>query len=205
MSKSKKPSRKQIAADATRREILLAARRLFAARGYAATSVADIADEAGVSVPTLYVSIGPKKAIVMAMVSFVGEEAGMFDAIGRAEITEDPRELLQIGARLNRNLTERCGDILHALESAAHVEPDVAVAVDRGKSMHRAGAERIARRLHELHALRHGVDEKEAADVITLLTDVDCYDALVRRSGWTFDRAEAWIAASLPRLLLKEP
>jgi AcrR family transcriptional regulator len=48
----------------TREEILLTARRLFAERGYARTSVRDIAREAGVSPQTVYDSIGSKSELV---------------------------------------------------------------------------------------------------------------------------------------------
>ena len=57
-----RPSRQKIAAAATRREILGAAERLFAEQGYAQTSIVDIAAAAGVSVPTIYASVGQKKA-----------------------------------------------------------------------------------------------------------------------------------------------
>ena len=38
----------------------------------------------------------------------------------------------------------------------------------------------------------------------TLLTDYQCFGALVHDYGWTFDRAEAWIASTLKRLLLSD-
>ena len=44
----------------TRRDIVQAARRLFAERGYAQTSVNDIAAEAGVALQTIYARLGSK-------------------------------------------------------------------------------------------------------------------------------------------------
>src|SRR5260370_7256826 len=52
----------------TRRRILAAARRLFLKRGYASTSMAAIADAAGVSVETIYLSIGGKASLVRYLV-----------------------------------------------------------------------------------------------------------------------------------------
>jgi AcrR family transcriptional regulator len=61
------PRRRQ-QAEETRRAILGAARQLFAERGYAATALSDIAEAAGVSVPTLYSSIGSMATIAWSLV-----------------------------------------------------------------------------------------------------------------------------------------
>ncbi len=47
--------------------VLRAARELFTTRGYAVTSVADIAQAAGVSVDTLYASVGRKPQLLLAV------------------------------------------------------------------------------------------------------------------------------------------
>ena len=65
MSRAKYHSeRRQEQAEATRQAILDAARALFIERGYAGTTVADIAAAARVAVPTVYVSVGTKPAIL---------------------------------------------------------------------------------------------------------------------------------------------
>ena len=50
-------------ADRTRADVLAAARGLFTAKGYTATSMRDIADEAAVSVQTLYDGFGSKAGL----------------------------------------------------------------------------------------------------------------------------------------------
>jgi AcrR family transcriptional regulator len=199
----KRPNRRQVSAAATRQEILLAARRLFAERGFARTSVAEIAEEAGVSIPTIYASVGQKQAIVIALVGFIELEIGADEARALVSTGTDPIELLALSAHLNRVLQQRFGDIMEALRSAASVEPAVATAVANGRRMHRIGSTRLADRLVELGALRQGVAVGEAADVIALLTDVENYSTLVGMYGWTFDRAEAWITETLCATLLQ--
>src|SRR5260370_38826910 len=90
----KRPNRRQVSAAATRQEILLAARRLFAQHGFARTSVADIAEEAGVSIPTIYASVGQKQAIVIALAGFI--EVGIGAAETRTLVTNgtDPVEMI---------------------------------------------------------------------------------------------------------------
>ncbi len=204
-SPRKRPNRRRVSADATRQEILLAARRLFAERGFARTSVADIAEEAGVSIPTIYASVGQKHAIVIALAGSI--ELGIGAAETRTLVTTgtDPVEMIAAGTHLNRVLQERFGDILEALRSGASVEPAVAAAVADGSQMHRFGATRLADRLEELGALRSGLAVREAADVIALLTDVEIYSTLVGTYHWTFDRAEAWITETLCTTLLQAP
>ena len=69
--------------------------------------------------------------------------------------------------------------------------------------MHVFGSTRLAERLKELKELRPRIEVREAADVIGLLTDPECFGTLVQRYGWTFDRAEAWVTSALTALLLK--
>ncbi len=200
----KRPNRRQVSAAATRQEILLAARRLFAQHGFARTSVADIAEEAGVSIPTIYASVGQKQALVIALAGFI--ELGIGAAGTRTLVTTgtDPVELIAAAAHLNRVLQERFGDILEALRSGASVEPALAEVVANGSRLHRIGSTRLADRLEKLGALRQGVAAGEAADVIALLTDAESYSTLVGTYHWTFDRAETWITETLRATLLKD-
>jgi len=198
----RRPNRQQIAAAATRREILLAARVLFAEDGYAKTSIAAIADRAGVSIPTIYASVGPKPAIVLALVSLIDVAIAGAETRERIPNESDPAALLALGVHVNRVLHESFGDIVGALRSAAEVESEIAAAVENGRQMHALGATRIADRLAELEALRPGITPDEAADVIGLLTDSAAFATLVGQYGWPHDRAEEWLASALQRLLL---
>ena len=202
-SAARRLNRRQVAAAATRQEILLAARRLFAARGYSKTSIAEIAEAAGVSIPTIYASVGRKAAIVLALVNLVDAEIGAEYGRDRAGAATDPAALVALGARITRLLEERFGDLVGALRSAAETEPEVSGAAARADKLHRVGSARLARRLRALHALRPGVSVAEASAIISLLTEGATYRQLVEAYGWTFDRAEAWITSSLRTLLLK--
>ena len=198
-----RPNRQQIAAAATREEILKAARRLFGERGYAKTAITDIADEAGVSVPTIYASVGQKQAIVLALIGFVDQSIGGGEAREALLSEDDPMQLLRTAARVMRNLLENFGDILYALRSAAESEPAVAEARLRGRGFHRMASERIAGRLEELGALRSGLSRQTAAGLVWLLTDSESFDRLKREMGWTYDEAEVWLVDALARAVLR--
>ncbi len=74
MSRYRSARRRQ-QAEETRLDILRAARRLFAERGYAATSMADVGAEAEVAVQTIYAGFRSKRGLVMALVDLIDQEA----------------------------------------------------------------------------------------------------------------------------------
>jgi AcrR family transcriptional regulator len=195
--------RRQLQAEATRRDILHAARRLFAERGYVATSMADIASAAGVAVQTIYASCGSKRDLIMALVDVVDEEADVATLARQMAKSEDPHEIIALGSRLTRQIHERAGDIVGALLSAASAEPDAAVAAEEGKRRHREGTARSAKKLKALGALREGISADEAAALIATFTWHPVYAQLTQEHGWSFDDCERWVARTLVSTLLR--
>src|SRR6185437_1783899 len=140
------PRRRQ-QAEETRRAILEAARQLFAERGYAATALSDIAELAGVSIPTLYSSIGSKATIARALVEFTNEQADIPENDRIQQAALNAVDLIRANAHLVRVLNERNGDIMRALISAANVAPELLPTVEAGRRYHREGEYAIACRL----------------------------------------------------------
>src|SRR5688500_2144480 len=90
-------------AQLTHDEILQAARRLFAERGYARTSVRDIAQAAGVSAQTVYDSVGSKQELVARLNDLIDSEAGIAAIVRAAGESADPWELAATPARITRS------------------------------------------------------------------------------------------------------
>jgi AcrR family transcriptional regulator len=191
-----------VAAAATRDEILRTARRLFADRGYAATTIGQIAAEAGVVVQTVYGSVGSKAALVLALNDLIDSESGIPESGAQLATTSDPRALLTSGVQVTRRLNERCGDIVRVLLAAEPTDPDVATAVRDGMRRHQDGAELLGRRLADLGALPSGITAEQAATTFALMTSPASWRQLTEDAGWSFDRAESWLVESLARLLL---
>ena len=194
------PSLRERRAQLTRDEILQAARRLFAERGYARTSVRDIAQAAGVSAQTVYDSVGSKQALVARLNDLIDSEAGIGAIARTIGQTGDPEELVAFPARITRAILEHYGDIIHALVTGAAAEPELAAVLAEGQRRHREGAERVAGRLRELDALR---DPDGAADTLAAVTDVRFALMLRESYGWSLDRLEDWLAATSRALLLR--
>jgi AcrR family transcriptional regulator len=197
------PSRRERQAQLTRDEILAAARRLFAERGYPRTSVRDIAEAAGVSAQTVYDSIGSKQALVARLNDLIDDDAGIA-AIGRsAAQSDDPAAVVATPSRITRSILEHCGDVIHALVTGAAAEPELASALAEGQRRHLAGARQIVGRLQQLDALAPSVDAEAAVNTLAAVSDVRFAVVLQESYGWSLDQVEAWIAATSRTLLLR--
>ncbi|MET7396346.1 TetR family transcriptional regulator [Dactylosporangium sp. NPDC005572] len=195
-------NRRQLQAAQTRRDIILAATRLFTRQGYAHTSVTDIAREAGVAVQTIYSSVGSKARLVTAMLDEVDALSGVPQLAAEITRSTDAGQIIDLQTRLTRQLNERCRDILAGLRSAAQVDQTIAAAYADGQARHVAGARRGAERIAELGALRPGTDVDTAAATIAVFLSIDAWVQFIDEHGWTFDRAEQWLSSSLRTLLL---
>ena len=190
-------------AQLTRNEILRAARRLFAERGYAGTSVRDIAKAAGVSAQTVYDSVGSKQALVERLNDLIDEEADVLAIARAAAESGDPSEIAATPARVTRSILENCGDIVHALVTGAAAEPELAAVLEEGHRRHTAGAASMIGLLRKLDALAPSVEPDEAAETLAALADFRFALVLRESYGWSLDRIEDWIAATSRALLLR--
>ena len=163
----------------------------------------DIAEAAGVSVQTVYDSIGSKPALVAQLNDLVDSEAGIIALANAAAHSDDPIDVVATNARICRSILEHCADIVRALVSGAAAEPDLAAALEEGQRRHVGGARMVVGRLHQLGALAPGLDMETAIDTMAALSDVRCSLVLHDSYGWSLDRLEAWIAEAARSLLLR--
>jgi AcrR family transcriptional regulator len=199
-----RPNRRQLQAAETRRDIIMAATKLFTRQGYANTSVTDIARDAGVAVQTIYSSVGSKAQIMTAMLDEVDVISGVPELAMDITRTSDPGEVIDLAVRLTRQLNERCQDILAGLRSAAQVDQTIAAAYVAGNARHAAGAHASARRLATLGALRPHIDVETAAVTLSVMLSIDAWVQLRTEHGWSYDRSERWLAQALRIILLDD-
>ena len=198
------PSLRERRAQLTRDEILRAARRLFAERSYARTSVRDIAHAAGVSPQTVYDSVGSKRALVSRLNDLIDTEAGVAAIVRAAVESDDPQEVAATPARVTRSILEHCGDILVALVTGAAAEPDLAAVLAEGHRRHVEGAGRIVDLLRKLDALGPDVHPDDAAQTLAAVSDFRFGLVLRESYGWSLDQLESWTAATSRSLVLRE-
>jgi AcrR family transcriptional regulator len=89
---------RRLGASERREQLVTTAQRLFADRGYRATTMDDIAHAAGVTKPLLYQHFASKRALYLELVQHVSDElvAALRSAHNRAS---GPRELVENGYR----------------------------------------------------------------------------------------------------------
>jgi AcrR family transcriptional regulator len=186
----------------TREEILGAARRLFAERGYARTSVRDIAHEAGVSPQTVYDSVGSKSELVARLNDLIDAEANIQPLAAAMSASDDPAYVVATSARMTRAILESCGDILRTLVAGAKSEPELTRVLDEGHRRHVAGAHLVVERLHRMGALPRRTNLEQAAQELAALSDFRIALVLHDSYGWPLARVESWIADESRRLIL---
>jgi AcrR family transcriptional regulator len=201
------PRRREQAA-ATRRQILDAAQKLFERQGFAATTMAAIASEAGVALKTVYVAFDTKSGVLRALWNLLlrgdDEDVPVAERAWYREVLEepDPEKTLRLNARNARRVKERIGDVLGVIREAAPLDPDIAALWDRIQSDFYDNQRTVLRSI--------GLDADAAADVLWTLNHPDVWLLLVGRRGWTPEQWERWFADAacaqlLPRSLQKKP
>lgn len=196
--------RRALQAQQTRHDIVDAARHLFAQRGYSVTSVKDIAAEAGVSVQTVYDSVGRKPALLAALNDAIDETAQVGAIVQQAMAEGTTDALVALSPRISREILEHAGDIVRIATNAAATQPDLRQIREDGLARHRDGARMVCELLRKRRALRRGLRVDTAADTLAAVTDVDVALMLSDHYRWTPDQIESWMT-STARMLLIEP
>jgi AcrR family transcriptional regulator len=198
------PKRRQQAA-ATRARLLASAKRLFAARGYAATTIEAIANDADLAVPTVYAVYGSKRAVLFALLDEGDAAADLASLLEELHRTTDPRQQLRVIVDFNIRLFAQVADLLAILRTAASAESDVAAMEREGTERRRAGQAAFVRGWASRAALKPGLSEPEAADILWGLTSPDLYHLFVIERRWAGPRYGEWLCATLEWLLFGAP
>ncbi|MFI9816333.1 TetR/AcrR family transcriptional regulator [Saccharothrix variisporea] len=204
------PQRAEQAA-ATRHAILEAARELFTTRGYAATTIGQVAQRSGVAVDTVYATVGRKPVLLREVFETAlsgrdeavpAEERDYVQAIRAAPTAA---EKLATYAQALVSIAPRVAPVQAALRDAAARDPECA-ALDRELSERRATNMRLfAADLRATGDLRPDLTDDEVADIIWSMASADYYLLYVRHRGWTPARFGTHLHDAWTRLLLRHP
>jgi AcrR family transcriptional regulator len=193
------PLRARQAAE-TRRNVLASATRLFIARGWAGTTLAAVAAEAGTAVETVYSAFGSKSGLLVAAidVAIVGDdhEAPLVDrpeftSLGTGERTDR----LVVAARIITQALVRAVPLMGALQEASASDEAAKVRLDAYETDRRmvisGGLELIL-----------GRQAPEALiDAMWALAGPEVFTKLTEDRGWPVARYEQWLVETATTLL----
>lgn len=187
----------------TRRAILDASRRLFAAQGYGATSLAQVADDAGVALKTVQAVFGTKGSLLVQTwhLAIAGDDEAI-PVAGRDWFREllaqpDPVRQLELLAQGSGQVKSRAGDMMEVLREAARADPEIAELWGRFQGEFLQLQTVVVKSLADKGALRDGLSVPEAADLLWSLNHPALYHLLVVERGWSIDRYVAWLGDAL--------
>jgi len=202
------PAAPQARTRRTRAAVVEAARTLFLERGYTGTTIEAISDRSDTPQATVYRLFASKLGILKAVldVSIVGDD----DAVAMADrphvrallADRDAKNKLAGFAALLREVMARTAPVHRILVDAARSDGDAARLLAEIARQRQQGQHRIARSLARSGALRPGLRERDAADLIHALASPEVYGLLVFDRGWSGERYEKWLTAILADQLL---
>lgn len=191
---------------ATELRLVQAATALFVERGYAATTLADVASLAGLAPRTVYVRFATKAELLRRCIGVaIAGDAETVDISEREWIVEamtapDLDERIRRMAAVTADLMARTGPLLDVAQQAAATEPAIAAAAQ-------AGREDTRRVLHELWygMQRDGLlpstcDIEWLAETATLLAHADTYLLVRRTTSWDIATYRDWLERTWRRL-----
>lgn len=184
----------------TREAVLAVAHRMFVERGWAATGVRNIAEDAGVSVKTIYDTFGSKAELFTAVVDVAAagddEPVAVMERERFAALAEGGLpQRAAAGARLAIEVHRRTVDMMRVWRTAADTDATLAEALtaemERQRQTFVAGIALIA---------GHDVERQHAEGLWVVMNDQG-YQLLVRHARWSDAQYERWLAHTITRLL----
>ncbi|HEX5996005.1 MAG TPA: TetR/AcrR family transcriptional regulator [Jiangellales bacterium] len=194
----------------TRQAIVAAAGALFTERGYAASSLADIAAAAGVARPTVFAAFGSKAALLRQVLDqgLAGDDAPVpvadrpwFQPVWNATT---PATVLDAYAEVCLVIARRAAPLFEAVRRATDDAPEAAELWRTLQDNRRAGARMVVTHAQQLGPLAPDLDTNTATDILWIYNDPAHYAALVSHRGWTEPAFRRWLATTMRKTLLAD-
>ena len=190
----------------TRARILEAASEMFGTHGYTGTSLAKIAERAGVSVETVKLA-GSKGALLLAAFdqAFVGEElTGTIHEsdIGQALRALPPADMLPQWVAFVSDANARVARLWPRVLDAAAGDADVAARLDKLQESRAQDMRAAVGFLREQGRVVSGLSDEVLADSLSYLLAPEGYVRFVLECGWDLAAYRAWVVRAIERLIL---
>ncbi len=208
MSDEVKPDRRAARRAETEARLVAAASELFVERGYSATTLTEVADQAGLAARTVYLHFATKAELLRRCIgiAIVGGTAPvplvdrdwMTAAVTAPTLDGRIRRMAAVTAQL----MHRTGPLLEVARQAAAVEPEIAAAAQAGRDDTRRTLREFWERAATDGLLPTGGDLVWLSETASLLAQADTYLLLRATTGWDIDAYKQWLATTWHRLVI---
>lgn len=172
--------RSELAKAARREEILAAARRVFAKRGFRGTTIADVAEDAGIALGTIYLYFKSKDDVFAALQEQF------------SQLIADALASVPAAATLEETVRTRIDNVFSACGKNRDLIRLVVLNTDHGsettKRLRKSDAERAAPMVEAIEAGMHAgavrsADARIMTDLVLGLVSIAVYKAFVASDG----------------------
>lgn len=191
----------------TEMRLVETATALFVDRGYAATTLAEVAEHAGLAPRTLYLRFRSKADLLRRCIGVaIAGDDGEATIAERTWMTETMTastlaERLRLMAAVTATLMSRSGDLLDVAQQAAATEPAIAAAAQAGREETRRVLGEFWRQSDKDGLLPPGCDIEWLTETATLLAHADTFLLLRKTVGWEISGYQDWLERTWARLV----
>jgi AcrR family transcriptional regulator len=190
----------------TRTRILDAAAELFLERGYARTTMKDIAVQADVARDTVHATFGSKARVLTALIDYrlvpdgsVTNVTQLPEALAiKGEV--DQRKQIELFAKFIAGISTELRPVFEILRTASAVEPEMAKVFEEMDQFRMNNMQTYASWIAARGPLR--VSTRQAGEIIWALASLDVARMLCDELGWTESQHARWLSDTLIRTLL---
>ena len=183
----------------TETRLVDAATNLFVERGYAATTLTDVAERAGLAPRTLYLRFPNKAELLRRCIGVaiagdtnpqpIADREWMLDAMTASTLEDRIARMAAITA----TLMERTGPLLGVAQQAAATEPTIAIAAQAGRDETRRTLGEFWQRIADDGLLPPDCDLGWLTETASLLAQADTYLLLTTTTTWSIAEFQAWL------------
>ena len=192
----------------TRARILDAAAELFLERGYARTTMKDIAVQADVARDTVHAIFGSKARVLTALIDHrlvpdgsVTNVTQLPEALAIKDEV-DQRKQIELFTKFIAGISTELRPVFEILRTASAVEPEMAKVFEEMDQFRMNNMQTYASWIAARGPLR--VSTRQAGEIIWALASLDVARMLCDELGWTESQHARWLSDTLIRTLLPD-
>ena len=193
---------RHVQAAQTRSRILTSAKKLFETEGYEFVTIEKLAQDAGVSAPTIYALFQSKRGVLRVLM----DEALPLDQwealVEEVKQEKSAKKRLEIAAKISRQMYDAERAQMDIFRGASVLAPEFKILEMEREQRRYKRQEEGVKRMETEGSLIKGMKRSKAQDILWAFTGRDMYRMFVVEQGWTSEEYEKWLSQLLIKSLI---